>query len=490
MMLAEEADDFKKYMASGGPFAAGSLSPLCPRLARLEPGREFADLAAMDFKYIVEPAGTNAADGACLPIPEGGAAMRRRKKVTSSVTSFGIGFRAFGEIGPANPVSALLAARAAVNAAREISADGQADGPAVIVLCASPAQSRLVTQMLKDLEAPKGLVYSGEPQDFRHWPQVPLVILEPAFEAPHTSHPWAWPAFGRQRLSLAFKLAGERIWAAGREPWMRSLPEAAPLSVLWRLAGSPALEANRDDPRPGLRVINFWEALDKAKKEVWAIVPTFESFWWRPLEEHFLAAMRRRVQVTILSSPPGPDQDREYPSAAIRTLAAYGCSIHLAAGLPGFMAVVDSRHFTWGHFIKGSSGVHIWGGLRSAELPLAAQEIGRILQIKTITEKLGRKSGGLKNCRICGWPLVLINEEYMRGYGDEQPLKVGCLGEHGGNFPRRLDEREPFFTPPKCREDHNTHYQRRGKGRAAVWVCPNHPDGPCPTYKTVPGDPQ
>jgi hypothetical protein len=207
------------------------------------------------------------------------------------------------------------------------------------------------------------------------------------------------------------------------------------------------------------------------------------------LEEHFLAAMRRRVQVTILSSPPGPQQDREYPSAAIRTLSAYGCSIHLAVGLPGFMAVVDGAHFTWGHFIEGSQGAHIWGGLKSAELPQAAPVIAEILQVKTINERLGRKSGGLKNCNICGWPMVLINEENMRGYGDEQPLKVGCLGEHSGKYPRRLDEREPFLAPPKCGEDRTTVYIRKGRGKNAVWVCPNHEGGPrCPSYKAVQGD--
>jgi hypothetical protein len=360
----------------------------------------------------------------------------------------------------------------------------------VIILTASPAQSQLVSHILKDLEAPPGRIYCGEAQDFRHWPKVPLVILEPAFEAPHLSHPWAWPAFGRQRVSLAWTLAEERIWLAGRDDWLRPLPAGAPLAALWQLAAKSAPEANPHEPRKGVRPPSFWEALDKAKKEVWAIVPTFEPFWWRPLEEHFLAAARRRVQITILSAPPGPGQDREYPSAAIRTLATYGCAIHLAKGFPGFMAVVDGVHFTWGHFVEGSQGAHIWGGLKSAELPLAAPFLSEIAQIQTINEKLGRKSGGLKNCRVCGWPMVLINEEIMRGYGDEQPLKVGCLGEHGGKFQhRRLDEREPFLAPPKCGVDNSTPYQRKGRGRAAVWVCPHHPDGPrCPSYKVVPGD--
>lgn len=488
ILLAEEADAFKQYLAAGGPFSGAPLPenfPGLPALARLEPGPEWTDFVATDFKYIVEPHGATAApkdNGQALP-PS--ATLRRKKKVTSTVPAFGIGLRGFGEIGPANPVSALMAARAAIHAERALSGHD----PAVIILAASPSQSALINKMLRDLEAPAGRVYCGEPQDFRYWPKAPLVIVEPAFEAPHSSHPWAWPAFGRQRLALAWNLAADRIWVAGREAWMAKLPEGAPLGALWRLTKAPAPDANHSEPRGGLRPPTFWEALDKAKKEVWAILPTFEAFWWRPLEEHFLAAMRRRVSITILCSPPAPGQDRDYPSAAIRTLSAYGCSIHLAVGLPGFMAVVDGVHFTWGHFVEGAKGAHIWGGLKSTELPLAAPEIGRTLQIPTINEKLGRKGGGLKNCRVCGWPMVLINEESMRGYGDEQPLKVGCLGEHSGKFPRRLDEREPFLAPPRCGEDNKTPYKRKGKGRNAQWVCPNHPGGPrCPSYKAVPGD--
>ncbi|MDR2946525.1 MAG: hypothetical protein LBV79_07270, partial [Candidatus Adiutrix sp.] len=140
LMLAGEEDVFKLFLAEGGLFTPQALPAGGPALSALPSGR-------------------------------------------------GLGLRALGEIGPANPVSALGAARAAA----KFAASYKGDGPAVIVLTASAAQAGLIERLLLDLKAPAGKIFCGQPQDFIHWPPVPLVILEPAFEAPHLSHPWAWP---------------------------------------------------------------------------------------------------------------------------------------------------------------------------------------------------------------------------------------------------------------------------------------------------------
>ncbi|MDR1045396.1 MAG: hypothetical protein LBP33_09810 [Candidatus Adiutrix sp.] len=445
LIVAEEADRFKLYLAEGGLFLGRTPPPGGPAPARLELGSGPGESGAV-----------------------------------------GLALRAVGEMGPANPVSALTAARAALNFTLKKAGP---DGPAVIILSPSPAQAYLIRLMLKDLGAPDGRIFSGEPQDFIHWPKAPLVILEPAFEAPHLSHPWAWPSFGRQRLAWAWNLARDQVWLLGRDAWMKRLPAAAPLAALWGLTRDRAAEADQSDPGRE-STPTFWEALDKAKSEVWALTPALESFWWRPLEAHFLAAARRRVKVSLLCAPPGPETDRDYASAAVRALGAYGCSVQLASGFPGFTALVDGRHFSWGHFRPGGQGPQLWGGLTSAVLPAAGPEIGEILQMKLINEKMGRRGGGLKTCRQCGWPLVLINQEQSRGFSDEQPLKLGCLGGcRSGKPPRRLDERELFLSPPKCSQDKVTPYQRVWQGRREFWVCPRHPDGEgCPSYRVLPGD--
>ncbi|MGL4209441.1 MAG: hypothetical protein ACRCTY_08655, partial [Candidatus Adiutrix sp.] len=181
-------------------------------------------------------------------------------------------------------------------------------------------------------------------------------------------------------------------------------------------------------------------------------------------------------------------QDRDYANQAIRTLGTYGCTVHLVKGFFGFMALIDGQHFSFGHFGEPERKGHIWGGLKSALLPNAAPTINDILQIKLINEKLGRRGGGVKTCRQCGWPMVLINQEQMRGHGDKQPFKLGCLGEHGQ---MRLDEREPFLTPPLCGQDGYTPYERKTRGKISVWLCPKHPSGAeasCPAFKAINGD--
>lgn len=418
------------------------------------------------------------------PLPDGSPSLSRLESGTGPESaSVGFGLRAVGEIGPANPVSALAVARAAVNYAS--SAAG--DGPAAVILTASAAQAALVNLMLRDLKAPDGRVHCGEPHDFIHWPQVPLVILEPAFEAPHLSHPWAWPSFGRRRLMWAWRLAGERIWLAGRDGWMRRLPESAPLALLWSRAEPP--DPNISNPLREEACPAFWEALDKARQEVWAVLPVFEPHWWKPLEGHFLAAARRRATITILTAPPDTDADREYAGQVLRTLSAYGCRVHLAEGFPGFMAVIDGLHLTWGHFAEGTRGPHIWGGLNSAAIPEAGPEIAEILQLRLINEKMGRRGGGQRNCPECGWPMVVINQQRPRGFGDEQPLKLSCLGCRSPKTARRIDERDPFSAPPRCGLNGDSRYRRVWRGRQESWICPDHPDGPdCPSFRVLPGD--
>ena len=485
LMVAEERDELKFFLAEDGLFSQRTLPAESPSLSRMELGSR-GDAAPLKFTYIVPPSekSSEAEDSGIEWSNLAENPTRLKKNIPLAKTSRGIGFRAVGEIGPANPVSALAAARAAVNFASGF----QSEGPAVVILTASAAQAGLINLMLRDLKAPASRIYCGEPPDFIHWPQVPLVILEPAFEAPHLSHPWSWPSFGRQRLMWAWRLASEQIWLTGRDGWMRRLPEASPLGALWALASSQSQQISLSAPTKEI-VPTFWEALDKARQDVWAIVPVFETYWWRPLEEHFLAAARRRVAITFLAAPPGPESDREYVSQAIRTLSAYGCHVYLAEGFPGFMAMVDGSHLTWGHFIEGGRGAHVWGGLKSAVIPDAGPEIGEIIQLRLIAEKMGRRGGGLRNCPKCGWPMVVINQDQVRGFGDEQPLKLGCLGCQSQRAARRLDERDPFMSPPRCGLNRDLLYQRVWRNRQEFWVCPDHPDGhSCPSFRILPGD--
>jgi hypothetical protein len=128
--------------------------------------------------------------------------------------------------------------------------------------------------------------------------------------------------------------------------------------------------------------------------------------------------------------------------------------------------------------------------LQVSLLPLAAPALAEILQLNLIIEKVGRRGGYLKTCRNCGRPLVLTNQSQLRGFGDDQPLQVSCLGCPAQGRQRLDERRDPFTAPPKCGLDGFTPYQRVGQGRhQEVWTCPSHPGGPdCPSYRVIPGD--
>ncbi len=448
--LADFKDPFKEFIAQGKLFTTEQFPPGAPLFSRLELGQQNLE-EALSFDYIVPPSlplepedSELGSEGKIAQLPQGKPAKKRSKLNfgDDGASAVGLGVRALGELGPANPVSALMVAEAALNFCRSHSTPGLA----ALILSSSPTQSKLVQAALKDLNAPPERIYCGLPEDFVAWDPVPRVFLEAAFEAPHRGHPWAWPSYGRWRLALAWHLATEEVSLIGRHQWMEKLAPASPLASLWqRSSEGNSLFAHGTSLK---QTQTFWETLDSAKEDIWLFAPSFAPFWWRPLAEHFLAAANRKVKVTIISqAPKADDENRDYAAQVFKILATYGCGVHLASGFPGFLALVDNTHFTWGHLKQGEAGIHIWGGLKTLVLPQTGPYIRDALQIDLIKAKLSRTGGGLKNCRHCGWPLVLVNQEQSLGYGDQQALKVDCLGACRSRRLVRIEEADAFAPP-------------------------------------------
>ena len=395
----------------------------------------------------------------------------------------GASFRAFGELGPSNPVSAFLLARAALRIVRNLENESETQ---IYIVTPSFSQKHLISLILTDLGAPAAKILAGEVDDLASFchsgKKVPLLIFDAAFEEPHLTHPWAWPDLGRQDLLRAMSMAENGIILAARSGWLEKLPASSPLAYLWNLGWPLARLSLGAAPQ----VPPFWEALDKAKKSLWAILPDFEELIWKQLEPHFLAALRRRCKVTVIVPPPsGPQEKRDFAMQSIRNLALYGASVVLGKNFPPFMAVIDDSHFTWGP-LEPTAG---WSALTSAELPKALPFLAEIIQLPLILEKLSLSRGGVRNCPLCGWPLILINQEKPRGFGDAEALRLSCLGD-ACKIGRRLDERWPLLKAPICGVDQTTSYVRQKKQRQEFWVCPKHPDGlACPAYKVSPGDP-
>ncbi|MDR2340022.1 MAG: hypothetical protein LBF40_07815 [Deltaproteobacteria bacterium] len=389
----------------------------------------------------------------------------------------GLSFRAFGETGPANPVSALCAARLAE---RKLAADP--DG-LTIALTASPFQARLIRAMAKDLGIDSKAFQAGEPDDFEGAGKAGLVILDPGLGPPHTGHPWARGDEGAKAILKGLSKAQGALVLVASEDTLSGLPKNGPLRSLY--ANSP--ERAYLDPRLGGGP-SPQEALDKAKEFVLAILPPMEPMWWGQLAPHVNAAIGRGVNVTVITDLPPPD-NREYPGNAIRDLRIAGAMVLLGQGFPSMTVVVDDRVLCWG-FAENLPGPKAWKGVKTRVLENAAPLVTELLQLPLIREKLGK--GSFRNCPSCGWPYLLINQDRQWGFGDLNSLKLGCINEGcpAHKKPRALDERWPFLTPPLCQEDNSTPYLREDMGKRSQWLCPRHPDGPCPRHRVIPGDPK
>lgn len=389
----------------------------------------------------------------------------------------GPALRAFGDIGPFCPASALASVRLAVEATRKAKSGG--DEANVYIMTASRAQAALARSLLDDFGRPPGIM-AGEPQDFELWPPAAMVILDTALAPPQGANSLTSPELGRPSILRALGLAEGALVVCGSPAAIEGLPPRSPLPKLW--------SALSDVAWPGwlpLQPAPFWEALDQAKNEAFMVLPPFTRDWWPPLASHFLSALRRKVKMTIIAEMP-EEEARDYPGQVIRNLRLNGANVVISEGFSDLLTLIDGRHFSLG--APGAQAARgRWPFLLSLELPSTVPLLMDLFQTETLKAKLG--PGGLHGCPLCGWPHLLVNQGRPRDFDYRQGLRLGCLNPSCANHkrPRRLDERWPFASLPVCPADKMTPYALKPSGRTQNWVCPKH-GADCPTYRYVPGD--
>jgi hypothetical protein len=385
---------------------------------------------------------------------------------------WGTVWRAFGENGPFNPISALAAVNLALRAR-------QLAGPKELIpiLTPSPAQGQFIRALIQDLAKDAAGLVAGEPAEIADWPTAPLVIMDTALGQ---EHPWAWRESGRVSILEALSLAKGAICLIGQPDSLNHWPASSPLAKLWSQAAK-ALPAFRWPP---ITPLTMWDALDKARNEAIFFLPPFEPGWWKPLSVHFQAALNRQVKITILAQLPS-DEQRKYCDAVMRDLKLFGARVALAEGFADLVGLIDQKILTWGW--PGRSLSESWNNLWALELPKGAPIVAQVAQTELLAEKLSPQ--GFRACPQCGWPHVVINQAKAQDFQRRQPLRLGCLNPGCPNQrqPRRLDERWPFLTPPLCPVDQQTPYVRIAKKRGEIWRCPI-PDHDCPSLKVIPGD--
>jgi hypothetical protein len=399
-----------------------------------------------------------------------------------------------GEEGPVNMATAYAATRLAAaflegeTASRPAVASGAARGEkTAAILCPSPAQAALCRALIEDFGKAGARVLAGEPGDFEGFPRQALVILDTALGAPHGSHPWARGSYGAKSLLQALALSGGALVLLGPEKRLAALPADGPLGRLYR-ASADKVHADLKAP---LSDGPFQDALEKARESVFLALPPMGGDWWRGAALSFQGALRRKVRLTLFSAPPAETGAGQAASEdSLRALRVSGAQVLLADGFPGFAATVDRSRFFWGEPGGVGPASKGWKTVCSFRAPRAASLLEEVLQLPLVEKKLG--PGRFRSCPLCGWPFLLVNRKRPRGFGDANPLKLGCMNPAcpDSRDPRPLDERWPYASPPLCLMDGNTPYERARSGKKEFWVCPNHPDGDiCPRSRTVPGDP-
>lgn len=402
--------------------------------------------------------------------------------------------RASGEEGPVNMVTAYSAARLAAAylegegpAKPALAADsGAGKERTALILAPSPSQARLCRALLEDFGKAGLAALAGEPGDFEGFPPASLVILDTALGPPPASHPWAKGQRGAKAVLQALALAGGALVLVGPERRLSELPPDGPLGVLYR-ESADKVHADLASPLGGP---NFQEALEKAKGSVFCSLPPMGDGWWKAAAPSFQGALRRKVKLTLFAAAPeeaAPDPPVR-SEESLRLLKVSGAQVLLAEGFPGFAATVDRLRFFWGE--PGAGPSKPWKAACSFAAPRASALIEEVLQLPLLASKLG--AGPFRSCPLCGWPFLLVNRVKPRGFGNANPLRLGCMNPscRWSRDPRPLDERWPFASPPVCREDGATPYERVRMGKKEFWACPKHPGGdPCPRLKAVPGDP-
>jgi hypothetical protein len=389
----------------------------------------------------------------------------------------GLSFRRPPETAPANPVSAVTAVQLAL---RVLSLDSQVS---LRIVAPSETQGRLLRAMLQDFKLENRNCQAGLPEELESLPPADTVVLDCALGPPHTGHPLAKGDEANKFVLKALARAKKTLILLGNEERLGSLPPEGALGALYREAAGRIYP----DRRAGADDLPFPEAVERARESIILALPPMEPLWWSQLSPRVLSALRRGVKVMVFAELPGPE-NRDYPGNAIRELRVAGALVFITRGFSAFTAVLDQRRFTWGE-AENLPGPGAFKGLRSVILQKAAPLILDLLQLPLIREKLG--PGAFRNCPSCGWPYVIVNQDRLKGFGDFNSLKLGCVNENcpAHKKPRPLDERWPFSQPPLCAEDKSTPYERHPRGKRAYWRCPRHPEGPCPQYRVIPGDP-
>jgi hypothetical protein len=383
------------------------------------------------------------------------------------------------------------------------------------------AQRRLLQRLVEAAEL-RDWVKVGTVHTFQGG-EADLVIFDSVLDEPYWSARLTNPnseSEVRRDINVAITRAREKFVFVGCSDWMNQyakLPSA--LGKLWQLLVDhadliPALDLvntdfftrtlndataimgwtpPRDDGKAMFEKLDettffprFTADLRSARKSIFGLAPFFGEYRWPQVQPVFADALKRHVDVTLLTPPPAEARNRSYVEQVIDNLRQLGARIVLTSGLHGKDVIIDERivytgSMNWSSNRGRLEEVHRIDSTEYARTCLSS------LQVRHIRENTVAPSGSPRTCPHCGYPIRIVNQRANLREWERQPLKIGCTNDECEGYLRPLDERLPFSTAPICVVDGKTKYRLTARGKGKVWKCPKHPSK-CPQFKFVPGD--
>jgi hypothetical protein len=260
-------------------------------------------------------------------------------------------------------------------------------------------------------------------------------------------------------------------------------------------AGVDGWSVPRDGENPRHEILDettffdrFTSDVNAAKESFFGLAPYFGDYRWPRIQPLLAAALRRGVEVTLVTPPAKEASNRSYVLRAVKNLRELGAVVIASSGLHGKDVVIDGKiHYTGSLNWSSHRGrIEI---MHRTEGAAFANSILEYLQARHIRNAAVYRDGSARTCPECGKAVHVVNQRKQSWHWDKQALKLACSNKDCQKYLRPIDERPPIQDAPTCSVDGKTRYRRVKRGRGEIWQCPKHPRQ-CPTEKVVPGDPE
>ncbi len=178
-----------------------------------------------------------------------------------------------------------------------------------------------------------------------------------------------------------------------------------------------------------------------------------------------------------LSDPAWRDGDPGFGAAVFTALRASGVHLVPVSGVHAKTIVID-RQIVYDGSLNWASQTASYEQMWRFESRDMAALVERMLQLDAVQKLFEEKRPDARTCPNCGGDLMLVNqrEKANRSFVDQQPMKLACA-THAENkdacsgYLRRVNDRAPFRTAPRCDRGSVMRVHYTSKGRPWDWRC-------------------